>query len=667
MEKMRWSSLIRISLKVVIFFVVLNLLFSIVHVEAWIGNLSGYNYIFPGRTRFPFGENPGQAYNLTMNNINAMFASHEVSKKADETEYRVFLIGDSSQWGTLLRPEETLSAQLNQLNLQTCDGRTMHFYNLGYPTLSWMKDLMMMDKAKEYQPDMIIWMVTLESAVAKDQLQNPLLEGNQDIVQTLIEKYGLSQYAVSTGDENILTRNIFTERRNLADLFRLQAYGVLWAATGIDQYYPERYDLAKRDFDAGDDNFHELKSPLKESDLSFDIIAAGRKVFSNVPFLIINEPIMISSGENSDIRYDYYYPRWAYDDYRELMEVQANENDWNYLDIWNLVNEYEFTNTAIHLTPDATTMVAEKIAPIIQKLAFEKMNCTGNQSGITYSLPEVTKEPVSTPTEESVVTQTIAPTLQVSTVQPLCDAEKWQEMPVIPAYLSPEIKKIYKDGLVRGNNEHAFSVIGDCQNVPSVFLGSFDDPNSYDLGEYGYLQDVIEFYKGSFSRRGAAVSGGFNVARVLSPLAADPAVCNKNETPLECELRIQKPSVVFISMETWWSKRPAETYEQYMRQIIEIVLKNGAVPILATKADNLEGDNGINYTITKLACEYDIPLWNFYAAVQPLPGHGVWSDGFHLTVGLNYFNNPENMKTGRSVRNLTALQSLYSIWTSLQQ
>ncbi|GEM_PF-71357 len=667
MENQRWSTIIRIIAKIAIFFVILNMLFSIVHIEAWLGNLSGYNLFFPGRSRFPFGEYPEQAYNLTMNNINAMFSSHEVSKKENSDEYRVFLIGDSSLWGTLLRPEETLSSQLNKLNLQTCDGRVMHFFNLGYPTLSWMKDLMIMEKAKEYQPDMIIWMVTLESAAVSNQLDNPLIQANQDLVQKIVENYELRRYKVSTQKYNLITRNIFTERRNLADLFRLQVYGILWAATGIDQYYPERYDLAKRDFEEEDDSFHTLESPLKESDLSFDIIAAGRKVFSNIPFLIVNEPIMISSGENSDIRYDYYYPRWAYDEYRELMEDEAEKNSWDYLDIWNLVDEYEFTNTAIHMTPSATAMVAEKIAPIIQKMTFAKMNCSGNNTGITYSLIEETKEPISTPTEMAVTAPTITPTIKISTEKPMCDAEKWQDMPIVPNYVSPELKKLYEEGLTRGNNVNAFSVIGDCQNVPSVFLGAFDDPDSYNLGEYRYLQDVIDFYKGSFSRRGAAVSGGFNVARVLSPLASDPAICNKDETPLECELRLQKPSVVFISMETWWSKRPAETYEQYMRQIIEIVMKNGAVPILATKADNLEGDNRINYTITKLACEYDIPLWNFYAAAQSLPGHGVWSDGFHLTVGLNYYDDPENLKTGRAVRNLTALQSLYFIWTALQQ
>ncbi|MDQ3005420.1 MAG: hypothetical protein M3R47_08565, partial [Chloroflexota bacterium] len=78
-----------------------------------LGKISLYNSVFPGRERLPFGEHP-QAYNLSMFNLDAMFASHILTgtpKAADE--YRVFLIGDSSIWGTLLTPQQTLAGQLN--------------------------------------------------------------------------------------------------------------------------------------------------------------------------------------------------------------------------------------------------------------------------------------------------------------------------------------------------------------------------------------------------------------------------------------------------------------------------------------------------------------------------------------------------------------------------
>lgn len=158
-----------------------------------------------------------------------------------------------------------------------------------------------------------------------------------------------------------------------------------------------------------------------------------------------------------------------------------------------------------------------------------------------------------------------------------------------------------------------------------------------------------------------------NVAAVLSPLHADPKTCNKNETPLQCELRVYKPSIVIVSLEEWWSKSPLETYEGYLRNVLDEIIAHGAVPILSTKADNLEGNHGINQTIARLACEYQLPLWNFWGAVQPLPNHGLWTDGFHLTVGLYNFDDPKTLKAGRSIRNLTGLQSLDQVWRGLNR
>jgi len=69
--------------KAALLFAVLNLLFA-----AWgdgqaaLGRLSLYNRLIPGRERFPFGENPQRAYNLSLYNLEAMFAAHQVSAPA---------------------------------------------------------------------------------------------------------------------------------------------------------------------------------------------------------------------------------------------------------------------------------------------------------------------------------------------------------------------------------------------------------------------------------------------------------------------------------------------------------------------------------------------------------------------------------------------------------
>jgi hypothetical protein len=49
------------------------------------------------------------------------------------------------------------------------------------------------------------------------------------------------------------------------------------------------------------------------------VLAATLERAGDVPVLLINEPMFISSGQNSDLRYNSFYPRWAYDQYRAML------------------------------------------------------------------------------------------------------------------------------------------------------------------------------------------------------------------------------------------------------------------------------------------------------------------------------------------------------------
>jgi hypothetical protein len=273
----------------------------------------------------------------------------------------------------------------------------------------------------------------------------------------------------------------------------------------------------------------------------------------------------------------------------------------------------------------------------------------------------------STPRMTSTIIPSLTATVPTSTPTQFVP-DDWKSLPIIPT-VSQTAREIYQRGLEMGNDPHAFSKIGDCQNVTVYFLGDFDKPDLYNLGPYSYLQDTIDWYAGSFSRDSLAVKGGFNAAAILSPFRADPTQCHSDENPVACELRVHHPSVAMISLEEWWAGHP-ENYEKYLRQIIEYTVEQGVVPILATKASNLEGNHLINQTIAKLAIEYDVPLWNFWASVQDLPNHGLAQydvygnvDLFHLTrsQGFYFYNDPDFEPTGWSMRNLTALQALDAI------
>jgi hypothetical protein len=367
-QRTNWRYLGRILIKAALLFVLANGLFALADPLPTLGRVSLYNTAWPGRVRLPYGENPADSYNLSLNSLDAMFASHEISRPKSADEYRVLLIGESSVWGFLLRPDETLAANINARDY-VVDGRTVRAYNIGHPIFSLTKDLLLLDYAMQYQPDLVVWMVTLESFPREEQLFPPLVQNNSEAVRRLIADYDLN---LDPNDERLfdrsfIERTIVGRRRDLADWLRLQLYGAAWATTGIDQHYPTEFDPRQEDFDE-DISWHTLTEPqpLNDDVLALDVLAAGVERVGNVPILIVNEPMFVSSGENSDLRYNAFYPHWTYDAYRELLAETAAANGWRYVDLWDAVPPSEFTDSAVHLTPAGERQLAERVGEVIE-------------------------------------------------------------------------------------------------------------------------------------------------------------------------------------------------------------------------------------------------------------------------------------------------------------
>lgn len=274
---------------------------------------------------------------------------------------------------------------------------------------------------------------------------------------------------------------------------------------------------------------------------------------------------------------------------------------------------------------------------------------TPTPSPLSTPPPNTSKpENIRTVTEESVPPQGIS-----------CD--QWRSWPVIPV-VSETAHDLYQRGQVDGNHPNAFSKVGDGEISAEWFFTAFDlGKNYYDLGPYQNLYSVIEYFAGSFGRIGLAAKRGFNTDRILDSAMSDSAICGSGESPLTCELRLQRPAFVILSLGTNQVWQPEE-FEKGMRQILDILVAKEVVPILSTKGDNLEGDQRINRTIACLAQEYDIPLWNFWSAIQPLPNHGLQPDLEHLTYGITDFDDPQAIQSAWTIRNLTALQVLDAVW-----
>ncbi len=237
----------------------------------------------------------------------------------------------------------------------------------------------------------------------------------------------------------------------------------------------------------------------------------------------------------------------------------------------------------------------------------------------------------------------------------------WQNLPVVPGGISERVREIYRNGLALGNNPHVFSRIGDCASAAPAFLVGFD--GQYNLGDYAGLQLVIDYFKGSFERPSLAATAGLNTAGLLTTLWTGKQ-CQKGEDLLDCQYRLDHPSFAFIAIGTnegYYIHENPGSFEQNMRIILDDTISKGIVPVLATKADDVEGDQSINATIARLAMEYQIPLWNFWLAAQPLPDHGMISPEHLSTVSYQNFTDfslPNSLQYGMQVRNLTALQML---------
>ncbi|MEI2613084.1 MAG: hypothetical protein V9G20_30975 [Candidatus Promineifilaceae bacterium] len=361
-----WRFLGRILLKATLFFLLFNTLFALVPLP--LGDFSLYNTLFPGRLRLPYGENPAQSYNLSLNDLDALGQSHVISQPPTADEFRVVLLGDSGVWGWFLENEDTLAGQLNQMGMTTAQGKNLVVYNLGYPLMSLTKDLLLLQEALAYQPDLILWLVTLQSFPWEQQLKPPLLQQNPERLIPLIKTYQLS---LDPDDSRFVRptfgqRTIMGQRRAVADWLRLQLYGVSWAATGVDQAIPAEIPLRQSDF-AVDGSWLEYQTPLvlDGTVLAFDVLQAGVELAGDVPVVIINEPIFVSQGENSELRYNAWYPRWAYDDYRTRLAEFAAAGQWTYLDLWATIPAAAFTDSPVHLNASGTAHLAESLRTVM--------------------------------------------------------------------------------------------------------------------------------------------------------------------------------------------------------------------------------------------------------------------------------------------------------------
>jgi hypothetical protein len=366
---------LRVLLKAILMFIALNVVYAVV--DPPVGRLSLYNHIVPGRLRFPYEQEPAYyfiGYNAPVyEDFDAMFGAHVISGRKPQDEFRLILLGDSATWGISVQAEETLSAQLNQLQIQTCDGRTVHAYNLGYPMPFLMRDALILDKAMEYEPDMVLWLVTLYTLEPK-KAETYFIHPHAERYQGLVNTYGLTspRLAEPATERTFWDQTLIGERRRLKKLILTQMLGLLWAGTGIDNHEGLAPMTSPPNADVSDHRDYEGWEPEESArlfdSLMLEVLLAGVRIAGDVPVVLVNEPIFLAEGRNHLIRYNAFYPRWAYDEYRQWIVEWARKEKLPLLDYWNALPPAGFSDQNFHRSSSGEQQFANLLAPEINRL-----------------------------------------------------------------------------------------------------------------------------------------------------------------------------------------------------------------------------------------------------------------------------------------------------------
>ena len=114
---------------------------------------------------------------------------------------------------------------------------------------------------------------------------------------------------------------------------------------------------------------------------------------------------------------------------------------------------------------------------------------------------------------------------------------KLDQFVIMPPAVQENVKQIFAKGQQLGNNAQRFSKVGDSIIEQPHYMVKFDTPD-YNLGQYAYLQDVLNYYRGSYGRDSLAVRRGLHSWSWNNPTWADKDQCQPDEGPVACEYRV---------------------------------------------------------------------------------------------------------------------------------
>jgi hypothetical protein len=351
----------RVLVKALVIVAAINialLVFRVNPVRALV-TLNTWDLIGRGRARLAY---PSDFQNGQLP-LEALLATHQISvgaKPADE--YRVILLGESGIAGWGVPDEDTLAAQLTERNIDVNDKRFVA-YNLAYPQPGAARDLLIMDAAMIYDPDLILWFITpaaLDNSPDIAGANRVFYNLNRDRLQRLVDEDPvlLGEWLDERGPA--LLDEPAPAERYIA--IRDQDLLPVWLNA---LFYPFiAPDLAVSDRRAGSEPVpneakYTLDSPgfaeIPNQTWNFLEVGCLRAKDGGAAILLINEPMLVSDHAEN---YNANYQRALYDAYRAELSDYADTHHIPFADLWDIIPSERFTDTPLHMDAEGYAILS---------------------------------------------------------------------------------------------------------------------------------------------------------------------------------------------------------------------------------------------------------------------------------------------------------------------
>jgi hypothetical protein len=330
--------------------------------------INTYDLLGRGRARLAY---PSDFQNGQLP-LDALLAAHAISGPKGADEFRVALLGESGVAGWGLPDDETLAAQLTAADART-GGRQVVAYNLAYPQPGAARDLLILDAALAYEPDLIVWFVTpatLNNAPDAAGQNRVFFDLNRERLAALAAEYDpLVGPWVDANIPALLPPRPWWYRFSA---IRGQDTLPVWINTLFYPFSPP--DLAESDRRVGleappDEARYSLEHPGFEEmpNAAWAFLRAGCMDANakGAGLLVVNEPLAMLGDRAGGGPANSMYTWPLYERYRAALADYAGAHGLWYADLWDAVPNAHFTDTPTHMDAAGAGVLADRLAGVI--------------------------------------------------------------------------------------------------------------------------------------------------------------------------------------------------------------------------------------------------------------------------------------------------------------